>query len=230
MRRHKNADHEIFIDNFSSKATVAWDELISIKSPRIFPRGDECNTFISFADIIAFLTDAKLYSAQPEYRKLTPQNVEQVWSNYSFEVDCRFLDYGLYSKYKWYNNDHIDTRPYLAHPIVFLLIDEMGQTEFRSKILPPSQTELPSEKPKKFREVIQRMPPYHAALIYAYSLGGSVQFFDKFIDADKITDGDVVVYVGEASKKTALTLKDAFDIEVFQLVELRKKVKNMTIK
>ena len=74
------------------------------------------------------------------------------------------------------------------------------------------------------------MPPYHAAIIYAKSLGGSVQFFDKFVDADKIMDGDVLVYVGETSKKTALTFKDAFDIEVLQLVKLRKKIKNMTIK
>lgn len=230
MRRHRYENHEIFIDTFNSKATVAWDELAAISTPKIFPRGDECNTFISFADIIAFLTDAKLYSAKPEYRKLTPQNVEHIWSDYSFDVDCRFLDYSLYSKYKWYNNDHIDIRPYLAHPIVFLLIDEIEKAGSVPKALSPNQTELPSEKPKKFRDVIQRMPPYNAVLIYAHSLGGSVQFFDKFIDTDKIRDGDVLVYAGETSKKTASTFKDVFDVEVIQLRELRKKIEDMTIK
>jgi len=231
MRRHKYSGHEILIDGFRSKETTAWDELVDITTPRIFTRGDECNAFISFADIIAFLTDAKLYSADFEHRKLTPENVEYVWEDYSFDVDCHFLDRGLYSKYKWYSNDLIDIRPYLARPIVFLLIDEIEKFGIAPPHLPPAQTVLPQEgKPKKFREVIQRMPPYYAALIYAYNLGGSVQFFDRFIDTDKIRDGDVLVYMGETSKKIALAYRDAFDVEVLQLRELRKKVENMTIK
>jgi len=232
MRHRKYSDHEILIDGFRSKETAAWDELVDITVPKIFPRGDECNVFISFTDVIAFLTDAKLYSSKDfEHRKLTPENVEYVWEDYSFDVDCHFLDRGLYSKYKWYSNDLIDIRPYLAHPVVFLLIDEIEKFGIAPPPLPPTQTVLPQEsKPKKFREVIQRMLPYYAALIYAYSSGGSVQFFDKFIDSDKIRDGDVLIYMGETSKKIALAYRDAFDVEVLQLRELRKKVESMTIK
>ena len=230
MRRHKYSGHEIVVDGFSSKTTVAWDELVDIKAPRIFPRGDECNPFISLADIIAFLTDAKLYSTDFEHRRLTPENVKYVWEGYSFDIDCHYLDRGLYSKYKWYSNDLIDIRPYLAHPVVFLLIDDIEKFGTAPPPLPANQMTLPQgEIPKKFREVIQRMPPYHAALSYAYVLGGSVQFFDKYIDSDKIRDGDVLVYMGETSKKIALTYKDAFEVEVLQLIELRKKVESMTI-
>ncbi len=231
IRRHRFAGHEILIDGFRSKVTVAWDELVNFATPRIFSRGDECNSFISLADIIAFLTDAKLYSSDFEHRKLTPDNVKYVWEDYCFEVDCCFLDKGIYSKYKWYSNDIIDTRPYLAHPIVFLLIDEIDKITTMPRSLSIDQTTLPQqEKPKKFREVIQRMPPYHAVLTYAHSLGGSVQFFDRFIDSDKIRDGDVLVYMGETSKKIASAYSDGFDVEVLQLRELRKKVESMTIR
>jgi hypothetical protein len=221
LHRHRNVQSELFIDGFRSKRTIAWDELISYCQPKVFPRGDECNPFICMADIMAFLTDAKLYSADFEHRRLTPENVELAWEDYKFKLDCRFLDEKNYSKYKWYNDNLIDIRPYLAHPIIFLLIDEI------EKIGPSVvQTSMPSllEKPKKFREVVQRMPPYYAAILYAQQKGGSVQFFDRYLDSDKIMDGDVLVYMGDVSKKIATTFKDAFEVEVFSFRELRKKV------
>lgn len=225
VRRHRHKKYDLHIDSFRSKHTIAWDELIKNNSPQIFPRGDECNPFISFSDIIAFLTDVKLYTSDPAHRQLTKENVEYVWKDYNFDVDCHYLDDSIFSKYKWYNNELIDIRPYLAHPIVFLLIDQIEQFDISPK-LSIDQTTLPGEK-KKFKEVLQGTAPYFAALKYAHHLDGSVQFFDRYVDSDKIKDGDVFVYMGDVSKKIATTFADGFDVEVLQLRELRKKIENL---
>jgi len=168
IRRHIHSDYDLYIDSFRSKFTLAWDELVKYKSPKVFPRGDECNPFISFADIIAFLTDVKLYTSTPSHRRLTKENVEYVWKDYNFEVDCHYLDESIYSKFKWYNNELIDIRPYLAHPIVFLLIDQIEQFDISPK-LSPDQTTLTGDV-KRFRDVLQGTEPYFAALKYAHHL------------------------------------------------------------
>jgi hypothetical protein len=49
------------VDGFRGKITYAWEDLLSKTSPVVYPHGDECNVFISTADMIASLTDKKLY-------------------------------------------------------------------------------------------------------------------------------------------------------------------------
>ena len=43
---------------------------------------------------------------------------------------------------------------------------------------------------------------------------------------DKVRDGDVLVYVGDNSKRIAKTFQDAVDVDVLSGRQLRKKVKN----
>jgi len=193
-------NYELLLDGFRSKVTYAWNQLIERSYPRVYPRGDECNPFISFADLIAFLTDVKLYNADPEHRQLKPDNILHIW-DYDFDVNIRFLDESGLTNYKWHTNDLIDYKKYLARPALFLMVDQIEKLGPK-KELDPSQTELEIEtKPKKFHEVLQRMEPFHAATIYAHSKGGCVQFFDKYIDSDKIQDGDMIVYMGHHSKQ-----------------------------
>jgi hypothetical protein len=59
--RHRLEKNEYLIDNFSSKHTTAWHDLTNHLIPKIFPRGDECNEFISVADMVAYLTEKKLW-------------------------------------------------------------------------------------------------------------------------------------------------------------------------
>lgn len=222
LRRHNEKELEFLIDNFRSKYTIAWDELITYKTPKLFARGDECNPYISISDIIAFLTDHKLYLGK---LKLTEENVRYIWKDYSFGIDCKCLDESSLSKIKWYNDQLIDTREYLAHPIVFILIDQIEKYDLSYKLT--NKVNNPEEKNitvKKVREVIQETEPYFYALKYAHQLGGSVQFFDKNSDSDKVRDGDVFVYMGEVSRRIAETFNDGFFIEVIKLRDLRQKL------
>ena len=59
--------------------------------------------------------------------------------------------------------------------------------------------------------------------------GRCVQFFDRYIDSDKIQDGDIIVYMGHHSKQIARTYQDGFDLEVMSAKELREKIKKENI-
>ena len=81
---------DIRIDSFTSRQTRAWDILEELK-PKVYWRGDECDAAIACADLLAFLTDAKLYSA---YLKLEVETVSEVWESYPFDVTASVYGYG----------------------------------------------------------------------------------------------------------------------------------------
>jgi len=218
---------EIQLDGFNSKQTYAWDDLISKAKPKIFPHGDECNPYIMLADIIAYLTDAKLYGQK---LALKPEPLQEVWKTYGFQVNVHFLDVSNVSKYRWYSNDPIDLTPYLVHPLVFLLVDEFDKLQPNYPPMAEEEDEssetvpLPVPENKRFKKLVRRMEPWYAATAYAYHKGGAAQLFDIHIDRTKVQDGDIMVYIGNKSKELAEGFSHLFDIEVLSAKELRKKV------
>lgn len=220
----RTGEDEIHLDLFNSKQTYAWEDLLAKGKPKIYPHGDECNPFIMLADILAYLTDAKLYFGK---LKLRPASLETIWEPYKFQTETHFLDATIMSKYKWYSDDPIDTTPYLAHPIVFLLVDELEKLQPNPPVVseekePKDLITVPEEK--RFRKLVRRMEPWYAATAYAYVKGGGAQLFDFHIDRTKIRDGDVMVYIGNKSKEMAESFSHMFDIEILSAKELRKRV------
>lgn len=208
-------DSIVHVDSFSSKGTPAWQDLLQRTKPWVFSHGDECNPYICCADVLAFLTDAKLYSQK---KKLMPQSLQEVWEGYDFDVDVHFLDKDILSKYRWHTDTNIDLTEYLARPTVFFLVDDLEKLG----LLKTDEDE--SHPSEKFRYLVRNMEPYIAATAYAMHKGGCVQFFGKPVDTAKVKDGDVVVYVGQDSEKAATALSHMYDVEVLSAKELRKKV------
>jgi hypothetical protein len=188
---------KILIDGFHGKRTPAWDDIVAKTSPITYPHGDECNPFISTADILSFLTNKKLWD---NYLHLTPENITQVWNGYSFSTDTHFLDKNILSKVKWYSDEHIELSSYYARPVIFLKADGY-------KI-----------------DQLKELDVYPEATILARQRKGCLQGFDKDVDSSKIKDGDVFVYAGEESMKTANTLKDIYKIEILPFKELKEKI------
>jgi hypothetical protein len=127
---------EMQLDNFYSKETEAWRDLLSHTKPKVFPHGDECNAYIMIADLIAYLTDVKLYI---QHKNLRRENLKEIWEPYGFQVESHFLDFDVSGKYKWNTEQMIDTTPYIAHPIVFLLADSL-------ELLQPTLSSLPKKQ------------------------------------------------------------------------------------
>jgi hypothetical protein len=184
------------------------------------------------ADIIAYLTDSKLYIQK---LKLEPPSLQKIWEPYGFQTETHFLDASSVAKYRWYSDDPIDLTPYLAHPLVFLLVDELEKLQPN----PPPMREEEGESPdvgsppvaeeKRFVKLIRRMEPWYAATAYAYHKGGAAQLFNFHMDRKKVRDGDVMVYVGSKSKELAESFSHMYDIEVLSAKELRKLVNRKKI-
>jgi hypothetical protein len=187
----------IIVDGFSGKRTTAWDELEKITKPIVYPHGDECNPFISTADMIASLTDKKLYD---NFKKLNPENLVDVWSGYSFTVEQpHFLGESVLSRIKWYTDDHIDLTEYYARPMVFMKADGFNTDE------------------------IKKLQAYPKATVLANNLKGGLQGFDKDIDSPKIRDGDYFLYAGTESTKLADTIKDLGKVTVMPFKDIEEK-------
>lgn len=195
--RHRGHSCDMFIDSFSGKETTAWEDLKQYDF-RVYSRGDECNTIISLADIIAYLTEKKLWDNKAW---LLPDPIKNIWQPYNFTVETRFLDDVVLSKIQWYNNETIDIEPFLAHPIIFVDLDEIGMKRF-------TQFDL-----------------YCDLVSYAFNKNGCIQGFDINLDSKKIKDGDMYVYAGKDAYNRAKTFMDIYDIEVYSIKELREKIK-----
>jgi hypothetical protein len=228
---HAGVNSDILIDGFRYKRMRAWDNLLTMTTPVVYPHGDECNPFISIADIIAFLTDAKLYSlgrSNTEFRKLTPQNIENAWKDYSFEVETRFLDDKTLGYIAWRSKELINAAQYYKRPMLFFIADRQ---DVKQLVNPLPSAEIPGglaamqgeEMP--FSKQLRRMPIFRLATRYAYIKRGCIQFYNPNQDAVLVRDGDTVIYMGKKSKEIADQLSDAYDIEKLRAKDLKERIK-----
>jgi len=223
--KHNISEKNVLIDSFRYKKMPAWEKLVKKTNPSVYPHGDECNPYIALADIIAFLTDAKLYSKGAEdfsFRRLTPDNIKHVWEDYEFSTDVWFLDESGLGLYTWKRDELINLEPYIKRPIVFFIADKIEIQQIQRPPDPNSLKDIPKER--KFNRQLRKMPAFKAATKYAYMRNGSIQFYDPFQDADLVRDGDIIVYMGTQSKNTAITFSHANDIEIYKAKEIRDKV------
>jgi len=213
-KRNRNDEEcKLLIDAFSSKETIAWRELVKMCDISVISRGDEVDPFISYADIIAFLTDAKLYGQK---MKLSVQNLEKVWKG-AFDVKHRYIDIKSLNKIKWVNETHIDFRRYMRKPTVFFIADDPDRTGVNEEFVKPSEVEKKSKR-------LMKLQPVKNAINYATSNNCSFRFYDPYMDEKYVSDDDIIVYMGERSKKIADYLNDAFNIKIFKAREIGKKL------
>lgn len=220
MNRYRNTSElELHIGSFRSNHTKAWTMITEALSPKIFMRGDECNPFISCADMVAFLTDAKLYSRHLELR---PANIKKVWSDY-FDTTVQFFDPSNLSYYAWRSDDQINFSEYLTRPVVFLAVDEIESDDYGEPHDSVDRVDLDPGAPRKFSHVVKQGDVYRAAVRYAFYKGGSVKIFSRSEDMPLIKDGDVFVYAGTVSKSVGNSLRHACDIDLLSGLELRRR-------
>ncbi|ABK77596.1 conserved hypothetical protein [Cenarchaeum symbiosum A] len=206
---------ELHIDGFRSKQTRAWDQLSGRAEPKIFTRGDECNPYISCADMIIFLTDAKLYG---QHLLLNRENLEKVWKGHDFDVTVQFFDKRNIPYYSWEDNTSINLAKHLARPAVFLAVDSI---ELKGHDLYNEEEDQDGDRPQKMRSIVEQTPVYHAAVHYAYKKGGCLKFFSRTEDLALMRDGDVFIHVGANSEKIARALQQGLKIEVRSGLEVR---------
>jgi hypothetical protein len=197
LQDYKPESESIYIDAFSSKSTLAWEELKNYH-PIIYPHGDECNLSISIADIFAFVTDRRLNRL---HLRLKTEDIQEAWKGFDFQTDCGVLTYGQIQYISWYDYLDIDWKDYQSRPILFLDLEGINM------------------------KTMVELDAYKDAIKYIALKNGSLQGFDVNIDSKRIKDGDIYVYAGEESRKRAETFVDIYDLEIFSVKELRKRIR-----
>ncbi len=223
-------DTEFHIDAFISKRTKSWDILVDKVDPKVFWRGDECNPFIACADILTFLTDAKL---RRQHLKLNRQNVTKVWKGHEFETTAHYVTRNALAIHAWYTNEAIDAWPYVARPTVFLAVDSMARDRQAGSgggdAAPDPAAAGPegAEQPKTASKVFAKSAVYAAAVRYAFNHSGSFKLFNRYEDSAHVHDHDVFVYAGPESERIGRVLQDTSRVKVMSGLELRDKVEKV---
>lgn len=215
MEDNVSLPQSMLLDYFEYEVTEGWNALIERVKPKIYYHGDKCNPFISLADNLAMLVDVRLYRfyknklrefyednlAMPVddrlYRKkigLSGENIVKAFEDIDVNVLASPIDLRHLKYVSPYRNQKIDTVPYIARPLIIVI---------------PEEIKLASG-----RRIIEDSPLMDAILDKAVDMDGSVKFFDPNIDAKVVKKGDIAVYIGPESEKTALLLKRTHDIEV----------------
>ena len=229
MWTHDSADfgdREMYIDAFRSRCTRAWRTVKSMAHVKIFYRGDECNPFISCADIIAFHVDSLLAAKK---LKLFPEKIKHVLSHYKFDTTSRFFDSSSLNYYRWQTDQTIDLSSRLARPVVFLSIDQFATENSRGQEddVQVGRDEMSTGKPRRYDAALRQSSVYQAALKYAYRKNGCVKLFNSNEDKGNVKSGDVFIYAGPDSERISRILRDIVDIRIYsgrEITDLVNKV------
>lgn len=221
---------EFHIDAFVSKQTRSWEKIVNKVNPKVYWRGDECNPFIACADIMAFLTDAKLYR---KYLLLSRDNVTDVWNNYAFKTTVHYVNRDGIAIHAWHSDESIDVWPYIAKPTVFLAVDSFAQghkVEKTDEVVdaePDPMAATKKQAESSASKIFVESPVYAAAVQYAFKHSASLKFFNRYEDSAHVCDRDVFVYIGPESERIGRMLQDAARVAVMSGLELRDKVEKV---
>lgn len=224
---YKNTDFddlEMHIDAFRSRHTKGWNIVKKAAPIKIFYKGDECNPFISCANIIAFLVDETLTIKR---LKLSPDEIKSALEPYKFDKTVHFFSSRNVHHCAWKIDQMINISDHLAKPIVFLAIDRFAaDTQEQEDDTPDEQAEGRLQKPGTS---IRQTKIYQAASSYAYQKNGCMKLFSTQEDMGIIKSGDVFIPAGPNSAKISKTLQDMASIEVLtgrEAINLIKKTSN----
>ena len=170
---------------------------------KIFYKGDECNPFISCADIIAFLVDDTLTTKR---LKLFRDDIKKALEPYRFGTTVHFFDTHSLNHSAWQVDQMINVSSRLARPVVFLAIDRLAtESHGQEDDAQDDQDDQDGDKPRKPDTSIRQTGIYQAALKYAHQKSGCMKLFNVREDRGAIKAGDVFIHAGPNSAQIGKT-------------------------
>jgi len=196
----KTRDKNFLLDGFRGPITESWNELSRNNKVEIVNLGDECNAFVSTADLVARYIDEALGPL-----KITQANLENIklqskeyHVHYCFHNDMADL-VPLFEGARSNTGRQIDFAKFWKKPTVYILKEESGII-------------------KEDIDWLRKTPFFNAVCDMAFDLDASIKFYNR--DEDKmIISGDKFVYYGPKGKEKAAEMKKitkglGIDIEV----------------
>lgn len=186
---------ELMVDNFQGHVSPAWNEFYAKRAGNVYFTGDECNYFISTADILLRkikleLTERLLSTLRrKEHHEIhfTKEKITELSSVLGDNVLLHFLGKTYLPKIAPHEKKTIHTMPLARHPVFFLV----------------------RERPKLVdeREIIETTPAYDRLLNMALEAGGCLKFFQPSEDAPAMQSGDRIVTFGTRGEQVFDTLQ-----------------------
>jgi len=196
----EEATTPILIDHFQGELTEAWIQIRGLPTIKVYFAGDECNPFISTADIITKLVDIRLYRLK---QKLYTDYIAGCLPKDILGRIC-FLD--QLKVMSPISKEKIDVATKLAHPIIFVMKEGLYSDVVGSA---------------KERDVLSTSPIMDEVMNKAFEIDGCVKVFDIDSDQSLIRKDDIFVYLGEKGMKTCAYLQNLqYDIRVVSAKEL----------
>jgi len=203
-----------YLDGFRGPITNAWNDLVKSNTISIFPLGDDCNAFVSFADLMARCVDEALRSRrlfldeQKIQEALKGINFGEMHVHYCFHNDLQAL-VPLYKEdeKKSKTGKQIAVQNFRKRPIVFILKEG-------SKLI------------KEDTDWLKQTRFYDAVCNLAFELDASVSFFGRL--QDNILEGDKIIYYGPKGQSKAKEIQELMkgvgrDIEFIYSKDLMEK-------
>ena len=190
-------EQKLFLDYFQSKESTASLGLLAKAGGgkvTIFPHGDLCNEYVSTADLLAKLVDARLYKA---YGKLGDEGIKESFNDVSFKVDSQFIGQPDLANIVPYSQRATDFSDFMTRPMYYVVLDSD---------IPPGTARRLFESSLSIDYVI------NAAL----DTGGAYKFLDMNIDGPMIRDGDVFITTGSPSEKVVDYISGLFNIHTIK--------------
>jgi hypothetical protein len=189
----------IHMDYFEGELTDAWKQIRTLPNIRVYTAGDECNCYISTADIITKLVDQRLFEKRKTLYKTCIIDCFP-----DFPCNIRFID-----QLKFItpiSREKLDVSGKLAHPVIFILKEGIYQEIVGSA---------------KEKEIIASSPLMSKVLDKAYAINGCPRFFDVNKDQKLIEKEDYFLYLGKKGLETAKYLRKlGYDIEIISSREM----------
>jgi len=170
----------IYVDMFQSETTQAWLKVRSATGFSVFSKGDECNAFISVADMFLKIINNRLFKAR---KGLYPDDIEGILRELPSKVFTHFLGYKYLSNIVPTFPRQIDLREKMKHPMIFLMKE-------------PKNAAVPNE-------AYEDSPLWRCMKNYAFNADGCVKFFNAEHDHSLLKEGDVITYSGPESERAA---------------------------
>lgn len=182
-------DNNFILDGFRGPITDSWNELLKKNRVEIVNLGDECNAFVSIADLVARYVNEALGPS-----KINQENIENIklkskefHVHYCFHNDMSDLVplfEGGHSKI----GRQINFEKYLKKPTVYILKEG-------------------SDVIKEDTEWLKTTPFFNATCDMAFDMDGSIKFYSK--DEDKaFSSGDKFIFYGPKGKGKAEEVKE----------------------
>ena len=196
----------ILLDYFEGELTQAWEDVGHLPNVKVC-FGDDCNCFVSMADIMTKIIDNRIFLNK---KKLYLSDIEECFQDIS--VKPVFIDELSYIVPK--TNVPIDISLNAIHPLVFVLKEGIHQEVLGSTA--------------KEHDMIETSPAMERILNFAFSINGGYKFFDAKHDPGLIRPNDYFVYFGKKGQETAEYLSNlGYQINIRGIKEIEPSTKEI---